>query len=112
MCARSHLGGDFVEMPLHGLSVATREDDGGTDATPGANGAKDIGGLGALIPGCAGPGSSWRPTPSDLVLLTDSGFVLPPEFYGGAGREPGADFSQRGGKVFFLKSSMANSFCA
>jgi hypothetical protein len=43
MCARRHLGGDFVEMALHGLSVAPGEDDGGADAAPWANGAKDIG---------------------------------------------------------------------
>ena len=38
-------------------------------------------------------------------------FVLPPQLYLGIGRERGSDRLQRGGNVF-LKSSMANSFCA
>jgi hypothetical protein len=37
--------------------------------------------------------------------------TLPPELYLGIGRERGSDRFQHGGEVF-LKSSMANSFCA
>ena len=73
-------------MPLNGLGVAAGQDEAGTDTARRADGTEDIGRLGALIAGRAGPGSSLRPTPCDLVLLADPGFILPPEFYVGAGR--------------------------
>ena len=98
-------------MPLHGLGVAAGQDEGRADAALGADGAEDIGRLRALIvrrPWSASPG---RPSPGDLVFLTDPRFVLPPEFYVGATREPGADRRQLGRETF-LKSSIANSFCA
>ena len=98
-------------MPLHGLGVAARQDEGGADAARGTDGAEDIGRLGALVAGRPGPGAAFRPAPGDLVLLADPRFVLPPELYLGIGRERGSDRRQRGGKVF-LKFSMASSFCA
>ena len=109
--AWADLGRDFVEMPLHGLGVAARQDESRADAALGTDGAEDIHRLGALVPGRPGPGSPWRPAPGDLVLLADPRFVLPPELYLGMGRERGSDRLQRGGNVF-LKFSMANSFCA
>ena len=109
--ACADLGRDFVEMPLHGLGVAAGQDEGRPNTERGTDGAKDIGRLRALVLGRPGPGSPWRPAPSDLVLLADPRFVLPPEFYLGIGRERGSDRLQRGGKVF-LKSSIAHSFCA
>jgi len=98
-------------MPLHGLGIAAGQDESGADATLGTDGTEDIGRLGALVPGRPGPASPGCPAPGDLVFLADPRFVLPPEFYVGVGREPGADRLQRGGE-FFLKSSTANSFCA
>jgi len=109
--AWADLGRDFVEMPLHGLGVAARQDESRADAALGTDGAEDIHRLGALVPGRPGPGSPWRPAPGNLILLADPRFVLPPEFYLGIGRERGLDRFQHGGEVF-LKSSMANSFCA
>ena len=41
--SRRHLGRYLVEMPLHGLGVAARQDEAGADATRGTDGAKDIG---------------------------------------------------------------------
>ncbi len=109
--AWADLGRDFVEMPLHGLRVAARQDEGRADAALGTDGAEDIGRLGTLVAGRPGPGSPWRTAPGDLVLLADPRFVLPPQLYLGMGRERGSDRLQRDGNVF-LKSSMANSFCA
>ncbi len=106
-----HLGRDFIQMPLHGLCVAAGQDEGRPDAALGTDGAEDIGRLGTLVAGRPGPGSSWCPAPGDLVFLTDPRFILPPQLYLGIGRERGLDRFQRGGEVF-LKSSMANSFCA
>ena len=98
-------------MPLHGLGIAARQDEGGADAAFGTDGAEDIGRLGALIERRPGPGSAPRPAPGNLVFLADPGFVLPPQFYVGIGWEHGADRRQRGPEVF-LKSSTASSFCA
>ncbi len=98
-------------MPLHGLGVAAGQDEGGADATLRADGAEDIGRLGALIERRPRPGSPARPSPGDLGFLTDPRFVLPPNLYRGVGRELGADCLQRGREVF-LKSSIASSFCA
>ncbi len=109
--AGCHLGRDFIQMPLQSLCVAARQNEGRPDAALGTDGAEDVGRLGTLVAGRPGPGSSWCPAPGDLVLLADPRFVLPPEFYLGIGRERGSDRLQRGGEVF-LKSSMANSFCA
>ncbi len=98
-------------MPLHGLGVAARQDEGRPDAALGTDGAEDIGRLGTLVAGRPGPGAAFRPAPGDLVLLADPRFVLPPEFYLGIGRERGSDRLQRGGNVF-LKSWMTSAFCA
>ena len=40
------------------------------------------------------------PAPSDLVLLTDPGLVLPPDFYGLARRLFGPDLLQAGAEVY------------
>ncbi len=104
-----YLDHDLIEMPLHGLGVAARQDEGRADAPGGTDGAEYPGRLGALVQGRSGPGSSFRPAPRDLGFLSNPGFVLPPDLYRGVERERGADFCQFGGEVF-LKSSMANSF--
>lgn len=111
MGAGPHLGSDLFQVPLHGLGVAAGQDEGSADAALGTDGAEDVGRLGALVMGRAGSGAALRPTAGDLVLLADPGFVLEPDFYVGVRREPGADRLQQGGEAF-LKSSMANSFCA
>ena len=102
-------GRDLIEVPLHGLSVAARQDQGGADAPGGTDGAEDPGRHCPLIRGRAGTGAAFRPAPSDLGFLSNSGFVLPPNLYRGVERERAPDFCQFGGEVF-LKSSMANSF--
>ena len=43
MGAGRDLGGDFIEMPLHGLGVAARQDEGRADAAPGTDRAEDVG---------------------------------------------------------------------
>jgi len=111
MGAWADLGGDFVEVPLHGLGVAAGQDEGGADAALGADGAEDVGRFGALIVRRPRPGAALGPAPRDLVLLADAGFVLPSDFYLGVCRQPGPDRFQLGGEAF-LKSSTANSFCA
>ena len=98
-------------MPLHGLGIAARQDEGGTDPTCRTDGAKYVGRLGALVLRRPGPGAAFRPASCNLVLLTDPGLVLPPEFYFGVGWEFILDFRHTGGEVF-LKSASSNSFWA
>jgi len=106
-----HLGGDLIDMPLHGLGVAARQHESGTDTALGTNGPEDIGRLCALVMRCSGPASPFCPAARDLVFLADPRFILPPKLYWRAGREPGPDRFQLGGETF-LKASMASSFCA
>jgi hypothetical protein len=55
-----------------------------------------------------GPGAAQRPTTGDLVFLADSGLVAEPDLYvGGIEASLVRDRRQRGGKVFFLKASIA-----
>lgn len=84
--AGRHLRGDLIQMPLHGLGVAAGEDKGGADTAPGADGAKDVSRLGALVFGRHGTGPALGPASRDLVFLTDTGLVLPPQLYVGSRR--------------------------
>ena len=111
MGARCDLGGDFVQMPLHRLGVAAGQDEGGPDTALGTDGAEDVGRLGSLVMGRPGPAPPRCPATGDLVLLPDTGFILPPELYRDAVRELCPDRVQRGREVF-LKASIASSFCA
>jgi len=47
--ARGDFRGDLVEMKLHGLGIAGRQDQGGAGATRGADSTEHIGRLSALI---------------------------------------------------------------
>jgi len=96
---------------VHRLGVAPWQDESDAFALLRADGAEDIGPLGALIVRRTGPCSAFGPSPRDLVLLADAGFVLEPDFDRYARNEAGADSRQLGGEVF-LKASTANSFCA
>ncbi len=79
-------------MERHGGAVAERRDQARALAFLRADGTGDIGRAGALIVGCAGPGAAPGPSPRDLVLLADTGFVVEPDVYpcarGLAAREP------------------------
>ena len=103
--------GDLVEMELHGRGVALGEHEPGALALGGADGAEDVGRLGALVVRRAGPGAAARPAPGDLVLLADARLVLPPDLYRGAGRQARPERRQLFGEVF-LKAASANSFWA
>ena len=104
-------GRDFIQMPLHCLGVAARQHQAGANTTRRTDGAEDVGRFGALILGSCRPGSALGPTPRELGLLADPGFIGPPDLYAGCDREPGTDLFQRGRETF-LKSSMTSSFWA
>ena len=98
-------------MPLHGLSIATRQNEAGADTSRGADGAEYIGRLCALILRRPGPGSPPCPAPGEVGLLTNAGLVLEPNLYGCIGGQGLADLCHTGGEVF-LKSSSAHPFWA
>ena len=109
MGAGCDLGGDLLEVPLHGPGVAARQHQGGAGAACRADGAEDVDRLGALVVRGAGPGAAASPAPGDLVLLADPGLVLEPDLYGRARWELAADLRQRGREVF-LNASIAGPF--
>ena len=100
---------DLLEMQLHRLGVAGRQDETGRLAERGADGAEDIGRGGSLILQGKWPRSACGPAPRDLVLLTDAGFVLEPQFerFAGGRRDIREDIGD-----FFLNASTAASSCS
>ena len=105
------LTGDFIEMPLHGLTIAARQNEGSPCAAFWTNGSEDIGRLGSLVVGRPGPSSARRPAAGDLVFLPYADLILKPQLYHAARRELGTDLCQLGRETF-LKASAASSFCA
>ena len=104
--------GYFGEVQRHGFGVAEGQDEPGSLAKFGADCAEDIGRLRPLVLRRREPCPAPRPTPRDLVLLADAGFVLEPDLYRRASREGGSDFCQLGSEAPFLKASIACSFWA
>src|SRR5271170_2661568 len=72
--------GDLLEVERHGLGVAGWEDETGRLAERGTDGAEDIGRGGSLILQGKRSRAAFRPASRDLILLTNAGFVLEPEF--------------------------------
>jgi len=103
---------DLGKMKSHGFGVAKWQDQAGTLAQLGADGAKDVGRFGPLV--LRGRWSRPAPGPAarDLVLLADTRFVLEPDFYRCSARESGFDLCPRRSEAPFLKASIANSFWA
>jgi len=100
MRGRAHLGGDLVEMKLHGFGVAGWQHQGGASAEFGADGAEQVGRLAALIMHGARSSAFACPAIGQLVLLADPHLVLEPDLYGRARRELLADFRHAVGEVF------------
>lgn len=75
-----HTARDFVEMQLHAGRASKRQHQACRLAECGADGAKQPGIFIALIGWLAWSCATTRPLPDKTVLLSDAGFVLPPEF--------------------------------
>ena len=71
---------DFPKMRLHGMGIAVRHDQSGALALRRANGAEYVDPLGTLVVRRSGPRPAPCPAAGDLVLLTDAGLVLEPDF--------------------------------
>jgi hypothetical protein len=100
MGSGSHGLRDFRQMQAHRLCVALGHDQGCALALLGADRPEDVDRACPLIMRGAGPGSPPGPAAGDLVLLADTGLVLPPQFYGSALRETRLDPLQLGREVF------------
>ena len=112
MCARRDLSGDFGQVQVHRLRVASGHDEGCTLSVLGADRAEDISRGGSLVRRRAWTRAALGPTPGDLVLLADARLVGEPDLYGG-GLDAllAPDLVQARGKAF-LKSSIAPSACS
>ena len=112
MCAGLYGLGDLREMQVHRLGIAGGQDQSCTLALFRADGAKDVGGSGALVTGRTWASAALRPPAGDLVLLADTSLIGEPDFYCVAvERLLARDCVQARGEVF-LKSSIAPAACA
>ena len=101
------LGGDFGEMEVHRLCIASWHDERRALAILGTDRAEDVGRGGSLVFRGARARAALGPPARDLVLLADARLVGKPDLYGGgldALFMP--DLRQALGETF-LKSSMA-----
>ena len=110
--ARRDLGGDFGQVQVHRLGVASGHDEGCALAVLGADRTKDIGGDRSLIFGSARARATIAPSAGDLVLLADARLVGEPDLYRlGSDAVLACDLVQAIGETF-LKSSIAPAACA
>jgi len=109
MCSGFDGKRDLLEVQRHGLGVAVREHETGRLAERGTNGAEDIGRGGSLILQGKRSRAAFCPASGDLVLLTDAGFVLEPDFEGLAA---GRGDRRQDVRDFFLNASTAASSCS
>src|SRR6202167_2001519 len=73
VCARRDLSGDFGQMQVHRLRVASGQDEGCTLSVLGADRAEDISRGGSLVRRRARTRAALGPAAGDLVLLADAG---------------------------------------
>jgi hypothetical protein len=67
-------------MELHHVGVRIRQREGRPNAAGGADRAKQIGVVVALVGGLPWPRSTPGPLADEAILLADPGFVLEPDF--------------------------------
>jgi hypothetical protein len=79
--ARSDLRGDFGQVEVHRLGVATRHDEPCALALLRTDRAEDIGRGGALVLRGARARAALGPAPGDLVLLANARLVGEPDLY-------------------------------
>src|SRR5579862_1009024 len=83
MGARRHGGRHFGQVQVHGGDVAAGQHEAGALAEPGADRTENVGRGGALVLRRRRPRAASGPTPGDLVLLADPGFIGEPHLYCG-----------------------------
>lgn len=102
--------GYLLEVKLHGVSVGEGQRQACADAAHGADGAKQVGALVALIGGLRWPRSAPRPLADAAVLLADARLVLEPDLDAFATRYAAEMRREDAGEVF-LKAAMVSPSC-
>lgn len=92
--------GYLFQVQVHANGVADRQNESRSNASGRADGAEYPSRASSLILGRRRARASFSPTPGDLVLLADPGFILEPNFYVRICRQSIPDFRHTGGKVF------------
>ena len=111
MSAAFNHGADFDKMRFHGGRVAIGHNEPGPFTLRRTDGAENVGPFRALIMRRTRTATTARPSAGDLVLLSDPGFILEPDFYFRSRRKPLPDRRQLVEEVF-LNSSIASVSCA
>lgn len=101
---------DLIEMQLHRVCIGLGQDQSRTGATLGADGAKQVSALIALIGWQARPGSLLRPDAHPSVLLANARFILEPYLDRCFCRQIGYVRGERVGEVF-LNASITRASC-
>ena len=109
--ARRDLGADLGEVQVHRLGVDERQHEGGANPSGRADRTEQIGPVVALIARRARTAALLGPDVGQAALLTDTGFVLPPQLDRLAARPLGDAGGNQFGEVF-LCASWASTSCS
>jgi len=103
------IGGDCGEVQVHRRRIAVGQDQPDRLALLWADGAEDVGRGRALVGRGGRTTAAPGPTPRDLVLLADPGFVAEPDLYVAAGEAAIRDDLLQDRRPLFLNAAMAPS---
>jgi len=102
---------NFGQMHRHGIGIGRGQDERCRRAALRTDRAKDVGPLVTLVTGRPRSRSSSGPNPGQCTLLTDTGFVLEPDFDRLAFGMFGKSCRDRRGEVFLNASWASSSAC-
>jgi hypothetical protein len=97
-------------MQVHHFGICTWRNDCGAHLAQWADGAKNIGGVMAVIAYHQWPGAAWRPDIGVAAFLADPRLVLEPDFYRRSSRAADECGVHQTGKVFLKVASASASF--
>ena len=100
----AHLPADFLQMQVHGMNIGTRQNKPSANTAIWTDGAEQIGRLVALIARGCGSAAAQSPDAGQAALLTNAGFILPPQLNWLALRGTGNDGGDKIGEVFLCAS--------
>jgi len=102
---------NFGQMHRHGIGIGRGQDERRRRAVLRTDRAKDVGPLVTLVTGRTRSRASSGPNPGQRTLLTDTGFVLEPDFDRLAFGMFGKSRRDRRGEVFLNASWASSSAC-
>ena len=107
--SRGDLPADFGQVQRQHFGVGVRQDESGRRTARRTDGAEDVGPFVTAVAWGARPGSPPRPDAGQRTLLSDTRFVLKPDFDRLAARRFGDDGGNLIGEVFLKASWTAGS---